>query len=70
MFTQFSKETVSAPSLQTPTPIPISTSTAKVPINSAIVYTPLPGFSWDQDNDKLKVKGFKFLLDGMIRILL
>ncbi|XP_022955235.1 calcyclin-binding protein-like [Cucurbita moschata] len=52
---KLSKETVSAPSLQTPTPIPISTSTAKVPINSAIVYTPLPGFSWDQDNDKLKI---------------
>ncbi|KGN65540.1 calcyclin-binding protein [Cucumis sativus] len=40
---------------RTPTPIPVSTSIAKVPINSSIVYTPLPGFSWDQDNDKVKI---------------
>lgn len=57
MLTQLSKETVvSAPKVQTPIPVPISTSTAKVPINSSIIYTPLPGFSWDQDNEKVKVK--------------
>ena len=53
--TQLSEQ--SAP--RTPTPIPVSTSIAKVPINSSIVYTPLPGFSWDQDNDKVKVTEFK-----------
>lgn len=51
MFTQLSKDSVP----QTPTPIAVSSSVAKVPINSGIVYTPLPGFSWDQDNDKVKV---------------
>ncbi|KAA0053982.1 hypothetical protein IC582_029200 [Cucumis melo] len=50
---QLSKESV--PQTPTPTPIPVSTSVAKVPINSPIVYTPLPGFSWDQDNDKVKI---------------
>lgn len=40
---------------QTPTPIAVSSSVTKVPINSGIVYTPLPGFSWDQDNDKVKI---------------
>ncbi|CAK9327589.1 unnamed protein product [Citrullus colocynthis] len=40
---------------QTPTPIAVSSSVAKLPINSGIVYTPLPGFSWDQDNDKVKI---------------
>ncbi|XP_023520274.1 calcyclin-binding protein [Cucurbita pepo subsp. pepo] len=48
---KLSKETV----LQTHASIPVSISTAKVPINSGIVYTPLPGFSWDQDNDKVKI---------------
>ncbi|XP_023001468.1 calcyclin-binding protein [Cucurbita maxima] len=48
---KLSKETVP----QTHAPTPVSISTAKVPINSGIVYTPLPGFSWDQDNDKVKI---------------
>ncbi|XP_038895420.1 calcyclin-binding protein [Benincasa hispida] len=48
---KLSKESVP----QTPTPIAVSSSIAKVPFNSGIVYTPLPGFSWDQDNDKVKI---------------
>ncbi|XP_022140222.1 calcyclin-binding protein [Momordica charantia] len=52
---KMSKESVSAPTVQTPTATPISTSTAKVPTGPAIIYTPLSGFSWDQDNDKVKI---------------
>ncbi|KAG7019517.1 Calcyclin-binding protein, partial [Cucurbita argyrosperma subsp. argyrosperma] len=48
---KLSKETVP----QTHASTPASISTAKVSINSGIVYTPLPGFSWDQDNDKVKI---------------
>lgn len=68
IFAQMSKESVSAPTVQTPTATPISTSTAKVPTGPAIIYTPLSGFSWDQDNDKVKVKDFKPPLHGTIRI--
>lgn len=62
MSNQLSKESV--PQTPTPTPIPVSTSVAKVPINSPIVYTPLPGFSWDQDNDKVKVTNFKLFSEN------
>ncbi|XP_039064979.1 calcyclin-binding protein-like [Hibiscus syriacus] len=35
-------------------PTPIATS-AKVPVNSALSYITLASFSWDQDNDKVKI---------------
>lgn len=38
---------------QTPTPTPIST--AKVVSNPAVNYVTLGSFSWDQDNDKVKI---------------
>ncbi|KAE8732957.1 Detected protein of confused Function [Hibiscus syriacus] len=35
-------------------PIPIATS-AKAPVNPALSYVTLASFSWDQDNDKVKI---------------
>ncbi|CAK9166367.1 unnamed protein product [Ilex paraguariensis] len=42
------------PSLTSQTPTPIST-TAKVVSNAALNYVTLGSFSWDQDNDKVKI---------------
>jgi calcyclin binding protein len=48
-----SKEAVSASSSQIPTPI----STAPtVPSTPALKYATLASFSWDQDDDKVKVR--------------
>lgn len=49
---QLSRETPAPPS-QIPTPI--STGT-KVPSIPALNYASLSSFSWDQDNDKVKVR--------------
>ncbi|KAJ4703865.1 putative Calcyclin-binding protein [Melia azedarach] len=45
-------EAAPAPVPQTPTPIPIP---AKVPHTPAINYVTLGSFSWDQDNEKVKI---------------
>ncbi len=50
---QLSKEAASAPASQIPTPI----STApKVLSSPAVNYVTLGSFSWDQDDDKVKVR--------------
>lgn len=49
---QSSKEAASAPAAKIPTPI--STS-AKVPSHLALKYATLSSFSWDDDNDKVKI---------------
>ncbi|XVF87164.1 hypothetical protein PTKIN_Ptkin18bG0097000 [Pterospermum kingtungense] len=46
---QTSKEEAKAP-----VPTPISTS-VKVPVNPSLSYVSLASFSWDQDNDKVKI---------------
>ncbi|XP_065877087.1 uncharacterized protein [Euphorbia lathyris] len=50
---KLSKEPVPAP-VSTPTPTPIAAG-VKVPSTLARNYTTLGSFSWDQDNDKLKI---------------
>lgn len=50
---QLSKEAVSAPPSQIPTPI---SSAPKVSTYPALKYLTLGSFSWDQDNDKVKVR--------------
>lgn len=53
--TQLSKEHVSDPhATSTPIQTPIS-SGVKLPSSLAINYVTLGSFSWDQDNDKVKV---------------
>ncbi|GLU22667.1 hypothetical protein SLE2022_387260 [Rubroshorea leprosula] len=47
-----SKKAEPPPAAQIPTPI--STS-AKLPSNPALIYSTLSSFSWDQDNDKVKI---------------
>ncbi|KAF5475130.1 hypothetical protein F2P56_006971 [Juglans regia] len=49
---KLSKEAVSAPPLQIPTPI---SSAPKVSTDPALKYLTLGSFSWDQDNDKVKI---------------
>ncbi|XVF27322.1 hypothetical protein REPUB_Repub14bG0097100 [Reevesia pubescens] len=53
---QASKENANAPAPSTVSkiPTPISTS-VKVPVNPALSYVTLASFSWDQDNDKVKI---------------
>jgi calcyclin binding protein len=43
------------PPTQTPTPTPTPIPTAKVVSNPAVNYVTLGSFSWDQDNDKVKI---------------
>ncbi|XP_021294677.1 calcyclin-binding protein-like isoform X2 [Herrania umbratica] len=43
-----------APATASQIPTPISTS-VKVPVNPALSYVTLASFSWDQDNDKVKI---------------
>ncbi|KAJ7947301.1 Calcyclin-binding protein [Quillaja saponaria] len=52
---KLSKESLPVPTPQIPTPI--STMT-KVPSGPALTYATLGSFSWDQDNDKIKVYVF------------
>ncbi|KAG2689006.1 hypothetical protein I3843_09G118600 [Carya illinoinensis] len=49
---KLSKEAVSAPPSQIPTPI---SSASKVSKDPALKYITLGSFSWDQDNDKVKI---------------
>ncbi|XP_041024028.1 calcyclin-binding protein-like [Juglans microcarpa x Juglans regia] len=49
---KLSKEAVSAPPLQIPAPI---SSAPKVSTDPALKYLTLGSFSWDQDNDKVKI---------------
>ena len=53
---QTSKEDANppAPATVSQIPTPIATS-VKVPVNPALSYVTLASFSWDQDNDKVKV---------------
>lgn len=52
---QTSKEEAKAPVASvTQVPTPISTS-VKVPVNPSLSYVTLASFSWDQDNDKVKI---------------
>ncbi|EOY27694.1 hypothetical protein QUC31_012638 [Theobroma cacao] len=53
---QTSNEVAKAPTPATVSqiPTPISTS-GKVPVNPALSYVTLASFSWDQDNDKVKI---------------
>lgn len=50
---QLSKEAVTQPTKQAPSP---SSSAVKVPYNPAVNYLTLPSFSWEQDDDKVKVR--------------
>lgn len=50
---QLSKEAVAAASSQIPTPI---SAAPTVPSTPALKYTTLASFSWDQDDDKVKVR--------------
>lgn len=50
---QLSKDAVSAPTSQASTPIPAAVKAAPTP---AVNYISLASFSWDQDNDKVKVR--------------
>ena len=53
LYMQILKEATSAPPSQIPTPI----STApKTPLTPALNYVTLGSFSWDQDDDKVKVR--------------
>ncbi|XVE98966.1 hypothetical protein REPUB_Repub03eG0155300 [Reevesia pubescens] len=53
---QASKEDANAPALSTVSKIPTPISTSiKVPVNPALSYVTLASFSWDQDNDKVKI---------------
>lgn len=50
---QLSKEAVTQPAKQAPSP---SSSAVKVPYNPAVNYLTLPSFSWEQDDGKVKVR--------------
>ncbi|KAJ0018740.1 hypothetical protein Pint_09963 [Pistacia integerrima] len=49
---KLSKQAADVPVSQTPTPIP---APVKVPYNPAPSYVTLASFSWDQDNEKVKI---------------
>ncbi|KAK3205057.1 hypothetical protein Dsin_019103 [Dipteronia sinensis] len=52
---KFSKEAgVAAPTTVSQSPIPITTA-AKVPYTPALSYVTVASFSWDQDNEKVKI---------------
>uniref|UniRef100_A0A5B6ZBE5 Calcyclin-binding protein n=1 Tax=Davidia involucrata TaxID=16924 RepID=A0A5B6ZBE5_DAVIN len=57
---KLSKEAVSAATSQTPTPTPTPTpiSSTKVVPTPSLNYVTLGSFSWDQDNDKVKIYVF------------